>query len=125
MAHCVAGEPAFDVVRQQDRVAVFQNGLGGISDEAALVAQGEDPVKGLTGIDRTGFGGQAVIGPVDIHHHAAKGVVAMPDNLTDGEASCVNLGHGSGYDMADDADPAGLFIFLTEWLGADDLGALG
>jgi hypothetical protein len=37
----------------------------------------------------------------------------------------MNLGHGSGYDAADDTDPAGPFIFLTEWLGADDLRALG
>jgi hypothetical protein len=30
---------------------------------------------------------------IDVHHHAAKGVVAVTNDLADGETGGVNLGH--------------------------------
>jgi hypothetical protein len=45
--------------------------------------------------------------------------------MADGEPGCVNLVHAACYAWPDDPDATDLFIFLTEWLGADDLAGLG
>ena len=85
MALSIDGEPASNFVRQQRRPTVLQNGFRRIGDETAVLAQGEDAIEGLIRRDRAGVGRQSLIGRIDIHHHAAKGVVAVAHDMADGE----------------------------------------
>ncbi|MNE29762.1 hypothetical protein D3C80_1232530 [compost metagenome] len=78
----------------------LQSLLGGIGDDAALRVGDEDAIEGLIAGDHARLCGRACVSGVHIHDQAVEGVVAMPDDLSEAEPGCVNLGHASSLRLA-------------------------
>ncbi|MNT02547.1 hypothetical protein D3C72_1370490 [compost metagenome] len=99
---CINGEPlplgldrqGFDLRRGHQRL------LGGIGDHAAFGVGDKDAIEGLIAGDHARLCGRACVGGVHIHDQAVEGVVAMPDDLSEAEPGCVNLGHASSLRFA-------------------------
>ena len=72
---------------------MFQRRFSGIGDEAAIGPDGQDLVKGLVRRDLTGLPRLARIGSVNVDHHAAKGDVAVTNDLAEAEFRDSFLGH--------------------------------